>query len=115
PPDLGPAFYGRMTAAKKMTEEFALPWRAGPECEMGKEAAERLHVLSTRLRDYLRKAVPAGDVRPDPDKLRDLLAHAEGGSAVRPKGKKKAAKVSTEEWTKPEAIPTLMQLLQPEN
>jgi hypothetical protein len=115
PPDLGPKFFGQMVASMKKSEEFGLPWRAGPDCEMGKEAAERLHVLSTRLRVYLRKAVPQGDVRPDPDKLRDLLAHGEAGFGVRPIGKKKPARVSTEEWTKPEAIPTLMQMLQAEN
>lgn len=101
-PDLGPRFFASIAVQTRQTEQFALPWRSGPDCEMGKEEAERLHVLSTHLRDYLRKSTPAGDVRPDAAKLRDLIRT--GTDAAK-----------AEEWTRPEALPTLMQLLQAEN
>ena len=95
PPDMGPKFFAQAVSRLGKIEQFALPWRMGGECEMGKEAAERLHVLSGQLRDHLRKAVPKGDIRPDPRKLRDALV--------------------AEEWRTPQAIPTLMQMLQTEN
>jgi HEAT repeats len=95
PPDLGPKHFGQMAAQFQRTDQLALPWRIGADCEMGKEAAERLHVLSNKLRDSLRKSVPTGDIRPDPDKLRGLL---DGG-----------------EWHTAEAIPTLTQMMQAEN
>ncbi len=94
-PDLGPAFFQGLTVRLQRPDQFALPWRAGRDCEMGKEAAERLHVLSTKLRDALRRSVPTGDVRPEPDKLRALL--------------------TGREWGTPDAIPTLTQMMQAEN
>jgi len=95
PPDLGPRAFGQITTQLKRPDQFAMPWRAGADSEMGKEAAERLHVLSTKLRDSLRKSVKAGDVRPDPEKLVKLL--------------------DDPEWTTPEAIPTITQMMQAEN
>jgi hypothetical protein len=94
-PDLGPVFLRHLAKETRQADRAALPWRTGPDTEMGKEIAERLHVLSSRLRDALRMAVPPGDIRPDPGKLRPLLT-----------GK---------EWATPEAVPTLTQMLQAEN
>jgi hypothetical protein len=93
--DLGPKAFILMANQANRPDMVALPWITGTHSEIGKEAAERLHVLSVNLRAALRKSVKAGDVRPDPDTLRGLL--------------------TDDEWTKPEALPTLTQLLQAEN
>lgn len=95
PPDLGPRAFGQITTQLKRPDQFAMPWRAGPDSEMGKEAAERLHVLSTKLRTSLRESVKRGDVRPDPEKLVKMLDDSE--------------------WYTPEAIPTITQMMQAEN
>ncbi len=100
PSDLGPTQFQAWTKRLRQPEQFGLPWRMEPDCSMGKESAERLHVLSLRLRDCLRKSAPTGDVRPDADKLKTILF------ADETKGK---------EWKTAPAIPTLMQLLQAEN
>jgi cell division protein FtsN len=96
--DLGPAQFRLLTVKVNRPEQFGLPWRGEPDCSLGKEAAERLQVLSQRLRDGLRKAAPQDDVRPDPDKLSQLLADQKG-----------------EEWRSSAAVPALVQLLQVEN
>jgi hypothetical protein len=93
--DFGPKSFMVMASQANRPDMVALPWITGTNCEIGKEAAERLHVLSGHLRDALRKSVKAGDVRPDPDQLRGLLTDAE--------------------WKKPEALPALTQLMQAEN
>jgi hypothetical protein len=98
--DIGPSQFKLLTLQIKQPEQFSLPWRAGPDCTLGKEDAERLHVLSRFLRDCLGKSAPPADVRPDPKKLKALIA---------------ADRDKAEELTKPQAIPTLMQLLQAEN
>jgi hypothetical protein len=91
PFDAGPRFYVQAVPVAAST----LTWHRGQDAALGKEAAERLHVLSTALRDGMQKATPSGDVRPNPGRLRATLA-------------------DNEEWRTPEAIPTLMQLLQAE-
>jgi hypothetical protein len=91
PFDAGVRFY--VQAAPLVAPTFA--WHRGQDAALGKEAAERLHVLSTALREGMQNATPSGDVRPNPAKLRKTLA-------------------DNEEWRIPEAIPTLMQLLQAE-
>lgn len=99
-PDLGPVAFQQVVIQLRKPEQFSFPWRVEPDCSMGKEASERLHVLSLHLRDCLRKSTPKGDVRPDPDKLRTLL---------------RQDSEKAQEWKTPQAIPTLMQLLQSEN
>jgi hypothetical protein len=94
-PDYGLAFFAQV-AGKQSGHLTGLPWRRLEEAPLGKEAAERLQVLSNRLRDAMRKATPPGDVRPDAGKV---YAELKGDP----------------EWQSPEAIPTLLQLLQAEN
>jgi hypothetical protein len=93
--ELGPKALALLATQSNRPDTIALPWIKGTDCEIGKEPAERLHVLSTRLRDALRKAVKADDVRPDPDALRAFLAG--------------------DEWATPDALPALTQLLPAEN
>ncbi|MBN9121712.1 MAG: HEAT repeat domain-containing protein [Planctomycetes bacterium] len=95
PPDLGPTAYHRIANAAKRPDMTFLPWITGPNSELGKEKAEDLHALSVKLRAALRKSVKPDDIRPDPDKLRELLADSE--------------------WTSPPALPTLTQMMQAEN
>jgi hypothetical protein len=73
------------------------------ECQVGKESAENLQVLSRKLRIYLAGSVPRDgiDTRPDPVALRRKLL--EGPDAERG------------DWQQPEAVPTLTQLLQAED
>jgi HEAT repeat protein len=81
-------------------DEADLPVRAGLDCQLGKEAAENLQVLSRKLRTHLEACIPraSGDLRPDPDELRRHLLDA-----------------GRREWVTPEAVPALLQLLQAEN
>ncbi len=77
-----------------------LPFRMGTDCQVGKEPAENLQVLSRKMRVVLESAIAKGgsDPRPDADKLRAALLDD-------PK----------KEWLRPEAVPCLLQLLQAEN
>jgi hypothetical protein len=80
-----------------------LPMRMGLECQLGKESAEYLQVLSRKLRIYLSASVPHDgiDTRPDATVLRRALL--EGPDAGR------------RDWEQVEAVPTLTQLLQAED
>lgn len=103
-PDFGPAFLNQAALSLRRPDLIALPWRVGVDSQIGKEAAEELHVLSVELRRLLRASVPSKDVRPDPEKLRELLEKSKAGeSGIKPS-----------EWLKAEAIPTLTQMLQAE-
>jgi hypothetical protein len=110
-PDLGPTFLVQVSLKLRQPERSQLPWRTGPDCQLGKETAEVLHVLSVALRNLLRESVPRGDVRPDVAKLRKLLFEpvnpSEGTSIFK--------RPNPEQWEKPEAVPTLVQMLQVEN
>jgi hypothetical protein len=118
--DMGPRFCMQAAPVTRY-----LPWRTGPEAALSREDAERLHVLSLALRRYMQQSTPAGDVRPDPAKLRRMLASGEvsifpGVFGVRPRptpavrGRLSVPAIKGE-WHTPEAIPTLMQLLQAED
>lgn len=104
PPDIGIRFYTQFSAQLKRPDLLSLPWRSGPDSQLGKEIAEGLHVYSTNLRDSMRLSVPIGDVRPDPDKLTTQLAKAPPRSREKPLN-----------WDKAECVPTLAQMLQTEN
>lgn len=87
-----------------------LPMRMGVDCQINKESAQNLHVLSRKLRLYLGQAAGdptrngravIADMRPDHTKLRKLLLEGPDGD----KG----------EWTQPDAVPTLVQMLQAES
>jgi hypothetical protein len=87
----------------KRTDLVGLPMRMGLDCQLGKESAENLQVLSRKLRIYLSQSVPRDgiDTRPDAIALRRQLL--EGADAAR------------HDWEQAEAVPTLTQLLQPED
>jgi hypothetical protein len=79
---------------------LGLPLRAGNLARRSREEAVNLKVLSQQLRLQVQTAMPAAaqdavDPRPDPDLLRERLLD----------GAQRAA------WLRPEAIPTLRQLL----
>jgi hypothetical protein len=87
----------------KRSDLGGLPLRMGLECQLGKESAENLQVLSRKLRTYLSGSVPHDgiDTRPDATVLRRMLL--EGPDAAR------------HDWEQVEAVPTLTQLLQAED
>ncbi len=100
-----------------------LPMRMGHDCQLGKEPAENLQVLSRKLRILIQTAIPRDgiEVRPDPDTLKGLLI--QGGDpikapaiAVRP-GRFPALAIEGKptDWLCSESVPALMQLLQAEN
>jgi hypothetical protein len=81
-----------------------LPMRMGVECQAGKEAAENLEALSIKLHQYLHAAVGqpgTGDPRLDVAVLRRKLFEGRQDQPC--------------EWLQPEAVPTLVQMLQVEN
>ncbi len=112
--DYGVQFLLELSKTQKHPENSILPWQFGPDCEMGKEAAENFHVLSNYLRACLRASVVSGDVRPDPEKLHSYLISGEklGRAGFVPGS---TAQIKPEEWRRPQAVPVLMQLLQHEN
>src|SRR5262249_15967123 len=79
-----------------------LPYRMGLDCQAGKESAENLQVLSRRLRACLKESVSncSVDPRHDVRVLREKLLSS--------------SNIETSEWTRPEALPTLVQMLQVE-
>ncbi len=103
--DIGPHFAIRLDPSMVW-----MPWHSGVESQLGREPAEALHVLSLKLRSYLRSSTSPDDFRPDPDKLRAIL-NGKVGDARKPT----TSDSSMIEWQKPEAVATLVQLLQAEN
>jgi hypothetical protein len=80
-----------------------LPIRMGVDCHLGKEAAENLNLLSQKLRDHLsnERKQNQPDTRINVSSLRAAL--------------EKDNKARKGEWEQPEAIPTLIQMLMPED
>jgi hypothetical protein len=80
-----------------------LPIRMGVDCHLGKEAAESLNVLSQKLRTHLSNARRQNqtDSRINADFLRAALQEDN--------------RVRKGEWEQLEAIPTLVQMLMPED
>lgn len=106
----GLAYPGSALVARKRADLVGLPLRLGGDCQLGKEPAEELQVLSRKLRVQLeassnRRARGSFsgrgtlDPRPDSDHFRQGLLHDTG----------------QREWLRPEAVPALLQLLQAEN
>jgi hypothetical protein len=84
--------------------DFAgLPIRMGAACQSGKEPAENLQVLSTKLHAVLSAAIfpNTSDPRPNVEVLRKSLLEDSGSGKP--------------EWLRPEAIPALVQILMAEN
>jgi HEAT repeat protein len=79
-----------------------LPLQAGPRCQLTGKQAATLDALSRKLRIYLSVAAPqdAQGHRSDPARLHEALRAEKRGK--RP------------EWLRAEAVPTLMQMLMPE-
>jgi len=100
-------FTGPMLALANRVDLQGLPMRMGKECHLGKEEAENMHALSRKLRVSYEQAmanqaaraprggVPA-DTRIDSDRLTEVMG-------------------SAKDWSSPDAIPTLMQMMTPEN
>jgi uncharacterized membrane protein YgcG len=80
-----------------------LPLRAGKACRLEEKKAAALDVLSRKLRIYLAKAAPVDHhgKRPEPVLLREAMRLEVRGKQL--------------EWLRPEAIPSLMQLLMHED
>jgi len=97
-PNAGHLFYAQLARNNGKLDMTILPWILEPDCSLGKDLAERMHVLSVDLRRHMRAAVPPNDVRPDPDKLSMSMA-----------GERRT------EWSSSEAVPTIVQMLQVEN
>jgi HEAT repeat protein len=117
--DNNQAISGRVVAAARRTKDdfphpapqplleredlTGLPIRMGVDCHLGKEATESLNVLSQKLRNHLanarRQDLP--DTRINADFLRTALQEDH--------------KVRKGEWEQLEAIPTLVQMLMPED
>ena len=101
-PEIGCIYYAHLAQAASNPAMTAFPWRTGTDCQTGKDMAERMHVLSVNLRRLMRESITANDVRPDPDKLLNLID-------ATPIGERRL------EWGSPESVPTLIQMLQVEN
>jgi hypothetical protein len=89
--------------AEDMPDFAGLPMRMGVDCQLGKEAAENLQILSRKLRTIIAATIPKDgiDTRPNPIALRSALFDDQ--KSERP------------EWFQAEAIPTLQQFLMGEN
>jgi hypothetical protein len=96
----GLAFAGPALLGAQRLDLAMLPLRMGTDCYAGREPAEALQTLSNKLRANLNTcASTAGaGMRTDAAALRKLLLVDQA-----------------EEWLKPEALPTLMQMLQVED
>jgi hypothetical protein len=79
-----------------------LPFLRAGSCRLSEEAAEDLGTLSEALHGHLRTCTAGDgpDARTDTDRLRQLLAEERAGRA---------------QWRGPEAVPTLVQVLQAED
>jgi hypothetical protein len=80
-----------------------LPVRFGPRARLGPKSAATMDLLSRKLRIYLAAAAPPGPDghRPPPDVLAAALRQDRRGKRC--------------EWLRAEAVPTLMQMLMPED
>jgi HEAT repeat protein len=104
-----------------------LPMRMGVDCQLGKEGAESLQILSRKLRNALAAAVPKDgiDSRPNAAELQRILLQGQAvvmagksGPALRsgPRhARQELIAPNPAEWSQPEAVPALRQLLMAEN
>lgn len=97
-PDIGSQYFRQFVSKNGLT---SLPWKPAEEATASPEDARALDRLSVRLRENLMQA--ARDTRPDADKVRTVLRTEQAGETA------------PEEWTRPQAVPTLVQLLQTEH
>jgi hypothetical protein len=98
---------GGLTEAAVLREVLpavaALPLRLGPRAQLNPKAASTLGTLSRKMHDYLDAVAPVGPDghRPSPALLEQALRRDKRGK--RP------------EWLRPEAIPTMLQMLMHED
>lgn len=104
PPDLGFRYYETLARKHHRPDSMALPWRQGVDCQIGKESAEWLQSCSVNLRTCLQRSVGANGADPtDAAKLKAQMISS-GPTDRQPSP-----------WTRPDCVPTLVQMLQAEN
>ncbi len=117
----------RKLGPHEIPDFVGLPMRMGIDCQLGKEPAEHLQVLSRKLRATLAAAVPKDGSDPRPDAV--VLAKSLLGDSAENAGAadnlafpfNMLAPFSFQppragsEWLRPEAVPTLVQMLMAEN
>jgi len=96
-------FSGPALLRDQRSDLAGLPFRMGVDCHVSKESAENLQVLSRKLRGHLQASLPADgiDCRLDAERLRQHLLGTQDDSR--------------NPWLQAQAVPTLVQMLQPEN
>jgi hypothetical protein len=108
----------------KRTDLHGLPLAMGADCQLGKESAQNLQVLSRKLRAHLSLAMPADgvEIRLDAGVLRQRLLEGRNEVAARPGPNRKPAapppaeaEALRDDWTQEDALPTLVQMLQAED
>lgn len=114
----------RKYAPDEMPDFAGLPMRMGIDCQLGKESAENLQVLSQKLRTFMANATEvnarnpiialAADPRPNAETLRGQLAIPRRNEAAPNRVPAKLNDLA-DDWLKAEAIPTLTQMLMAEN
>jgi hypothetical protein len=89
----------RKVLPEEMPDFGGLPMRMGVDCQLGKDYAESLQVLSRKMRNYMASAATTDgiDTRLSARSLRSQLS-----------------KDGAETWQQPEAIPTITQMMMPE-
>lgn len=117
----------RNLAPHEIPDFAGLPMRMGIDCQLGKEPAEHLQVLSRKLRAALAAAIPkdGSDPRPDAVVLAQSLLGDTAGNAGAAENLAFPFKMlapfnfqpprAASEWVRPEAVPTLVQMLMAEN
>jgi hypothetical protein len=115
----------RKILPEEMPDFAGLPMRMGVDCQLGKDYADSLQVLSRKLRTYMAAASSQdqNDTRLDANALRKQLL---GGispervdkrmaAAFRRNGADPAKDAERGIWSQAEAVPTLTQMLMPES
>jgi hypothetical protein len=90
----GKSYAGPLVLRQRL-DLLCLPLKRDAEAQLGKEDAQELHVMSAKLRSEIASCIPAGDIRPDAEKLK--------------------TKLNTSEWRRSEVVPCFMQMLQAED
>jgi hypothetical protein len=91
---------------EKRPDLTGLPLLKGPDCQLGKEPAEDLQAFSRKARDAMAKAQDPRDPDAAAEAIRAAFQIAHGSSVFRPNGRSRIFE---------RTIPTLMQMLIPEN
>ncbi len=94
------AYPGPTPVVKQRPDLDGLPLALGVDCQLGKDPAENLQAMSRKMRESVAACLPKDglDPRPDADALRQRLLEDDG-----------------KQWLTPDAVPCLLQMLQPEN